>query len=186
VRDHRGPWRARRRRSIMPAAHAAACGSCRFWHLIADRTRVGRLAPDSGKQRDLTQEEVGRVRRIRAQRRSRSCWHGAAGGRCMLRGVRDRARLAGPEPLPVVSGSGEVWWSGARCSASVPGVAVRRCPTARRSGARQARSHWSSTSCAAEAPVVAVEDGTLARLSEQPRGGISVEHSTAAERHCFV
>jgi murein DD-endopeptidase MepM/ murein hydrolase activator NlpD len=52
--------------------------------------------------------------------------------------------------------------------------------------ARGRRSHLAVDILAPRgSPVVAVDDGTLARLSSSPAGGISVYQLDAAQRHCF-
>lgn len=55
------------------------------------------------------------------------------------------------------------------------------------SEARGERSHLAVDILAPRgSPVVAVDDGTLARLSSSPAGGISVYQLGASERYCFI
>lgn len=123
---------------------------------------------------------------------------GAAGGILLFGALLVLQARARPAPLPVVSGG--VTTQGPplappRASPGGLGPGRLRFPVPAVSPAsmsdsfaeaRGKRSHLAVDILAPRgSPVVAVDDGTLARLSSSPAGGISAYLLDAAERHCF-
>ena len=144
--------------------------------------------------------EVRTVRRIRGpQTVAELAATGAAGGILLLVALFVLQARARPAPLPVVPGRLSAQGPPpAPPSASLGGLGPGRLrfpvpaasPAAMSDGfaeARGKRSHLAVDILAPRgSPVVAVDDGTLARLSSSPAGGISVYQLDAAERYCFI
>ena len=144
--------------------------------------------------------EVHRARRIRGpQTVAEVAATGAAGGILLLVALVVLHALARPAPLPVVPGRGSAQGPPPAPANAIPGglgsgrlrFPVPAVSPAAMSDsfaqARGKRSHLAVDILAPRgSPVVAVDDGTLARLSSSPAGGISIYQLAATERHCFV
>ena len=127
-----------------------------------------------------------RVRRIRGPETIAELMAtGAAGGIVLLVAFVLLHAWARPAPPPVAPGRLGAGPGPGRLLFPVPAVS----PAAMSDSfaeARGTRSHLAVDVLAPRgSPVVAVDDGTLARLSSSPAGGISVYQLDAAERYCF-
>lgn len=111
---------------------------------------------------------------------------GAVGGIVLLVAFVLLQAWAGPALPPVVPGRVSAGGlTAGRLRFPVPAVS-RAAMSDSFAEARGKRSHLAVDILAPRgSPVVAVEDGTLARLSSSPAGGISIYQLNAAERYCF-
>lgn len=127
-----------------------------------------------------------RVRRIRGPETITELMAAGAAGGIVLLVAFVLLHAWASAPLPAAAG---------RVSAGVPGPGGLLFPVPVVSPAamsdsfaeaRGTRSHLAVDVLAPRgSPVVAVDDGTLARLSSSPAGGISVYQLDAARRYCF-
>jgi len=178
-RDHRAPPRPPQvhRRTALPAGA-----------ILSDHVVELRGGPDgvSAPLLDGTNRAPGEVRRVRRIRGPQTVAEvaatGAAGGILLLVALVVLHALARPAPPSAIPGG----LGPGRLRFPVPAVSSTAMSDSF-AQARGKRSHLAVDILAPRgSPVVAVDDGTLARLSSSPAGGISIYQLDAAERHCFV